>query len=63
LLIHGMRDRVLSAYCSESIYRRASEPKDIILYDGADHGLDEVAEEVHQVIRDWAIEKLNNVVF
>lgn len=40
---------------------KSQEPKRLMLYPGADHGLDEVAQEVHQVVRDWVIEKLNNV--
>jgi len=60
LLIHGTVDRVLTAACSEYVYQVAHEPKHLILYKGADHGLDEVAEEVHQVVHGWIVEKLKN---
>lgn len=59
LLIHGTVDRVLTPACSEYIYQIAHEPKCLILYEGADHSLNEVSEEVHQVVRDWIVEKLN----
>jgi fermentation-respiration switch protein FrsA (DUF1100 family) len=61
LLIHGKRDKVLSPSCSQYIYSLSREPKHLILYDGADHGLDEVAEEVHQEVRPWIVEKLKEV--
>jgi len=60
LLIHGTVDRVLTPACSEYVYQVAHEPKHLILYKGADHGLDEVAEEVYQVVHDWIVEKLKN---
>lgn len=58
LLIHGTVDRILSPTCSEYIYSLAQEPKRLILYEGADHGLDEVAEEVDRVVRDWIVENV-----
>lgn len=58
LLLHGTDDPVLSPSCSQSVYDMALEPKHLILYPGATHGLDEVAEEVHKVVRDWVINQL-----
>lgn len=58
LLLHGTADPVLTPLCSQNVYKLALEPKHIILYPGATHGLDEVAEEVHQVVRDWLIKQL-----
>ena len=60
LLLHGTADPVLSPACSEYVYELALEPKHLILYPNAGHGLDEVAEEVHQVVRDWVIQQLNS---
>lgn len=58
LLIHGTVDRVLTPACSEYIYQIAHEPKCLILYEGTDHALNQVSAEVHQVVRDWIVERL-----
>jgi dienelactone hydrolase len=58
LLLHGTTDPVLTPLCSQHVYQLALEPKHLILYRNASHGLDEVAQEVHQVVRDWVIEQL-----
>lgn len=58
LLLHGTGDQVLIPACSEYVYQIAHEPKRLILYEGAAHCLDEVAEEVYQVVRDWIVEQL-----
>ena len=58
LLLHGMSDPILPPECSRNIYKRALEPKQLILYPNAGHGLDEVAMEVHQVVRDWILTEL-----
>lgn len=60
LLLHGMADRVLSPYCSQRVYQLALEPKHLILYPNADHGLNEVADEVYQVVRHWIVQQLNH---
>lgn len=59
LLLHGTADRVLSPVCSEHAYASARDPKEIILYEGAGHGLDEVAGEVHQRVFDWLVTRLS----
>ena len=58
LLIHGTVDSILTPACSKYVYKIAHQPKRLILYEGADRGLDEVAEEVYQVVRDYILEKL-----
>lgn len=58
LLIHGTADPVLPPACSEYVYQTALEPKRLMLYPDATHGLDEVATEVHEVVRDWLVEHL-----
>jgi hypothetical protein len=62
LLLHGTADPVLPPVCSQHVYELAFEPKRLILYPDAAHGLDEVAGEVYQVVRDWVIEQLNRSV-
>lgn len=41
LLIHGEEDDVLPDLCSRDLYRRAEEPKQLLLYPECGHGLDE----------------------
>ncbi len=58
LLIHGKEDRVLSSVSSAYVYRLAHEPKRLILYEGAGHTLDEVADEVYNEVKGWIIANL-----
>jgi cephalosporin-C deacetylase-like acetyl esterase len=55
LLIHGTDYKVLPPYCSSYVYNLANHPKEIIFYKGATHGLDEAAEQVHQMVHDWLV--------
>lgn len=59
LLLHGTSDPVLPASCSQYVYQIAREPKRVILYPNGGHGLDEVADEVYLVVRDWIVQQLN----
>jgi pimeloyl-ACP methyl ester carboxylesterase len=58
LLIHGIDDDVLPPICSSYVYNKASDPKHIILFEGAKHGLEEAAEEIHQTIYQWLLKHL-----
>ena len=58
LLIHGTNDTVLSDRCSRQIYAAAGEPKEMKLYPGAGHGLDEVRQELLDLLVRWIPEKL-----
>lgn len=53
LLLHGEADHVLNPIASQHVYRIATEPKQLILYPNAGHGLDEVAEDVHRTVLNW----------
>lgn len=53
LLIHGAADEVLPSACSTMTWRRAGEPKELRILEGARHVLDEAAEEVHEAVRAW----------
>jgi pimeloyl-ACP methyl ester carboxylesterase len=53
LLVHGLEDAVLPPGSSRLTFRRASQPKELSLIDGAGHGLDEAADEVHDLVRAW----------
>lgn len=58
LLAHGERDTVLPPYSSEYVHALAHEPKRLVLYEVGGHGLHEVAEDVHRLVREWLVEKL-----
>lgn len=58
LLLHGTNDEILAHACSEQIYDRANEPKEIVLYEGGRHGLDECRDEVDRDLVNWLVGKL-----
>ncbi|GAB1543069.1 dienelactone hydrolase family protein [Scytonema sp. NUACC21] len=59
LLLHGTSDLVLPPSCSQYVYQLALEPKRLIMYPDAGHGLDEVADEVYLMVRNWIVQQLN----
>jgi fermentation-respiration switch protein FrsA (DUF1100 family) len=58
LLMHGTADEILPHACSLDIYRRAAEPKEIKLYPGCRHGLDECRDRLDQDLTDWIVRVL-----
>jgi len=58
LLIHGDRDQNLPARCSENIYQWANEPKELVIYPGCGHFLRECHDEMHDLLKNWLMEKL-----
>jgi alpha/beta superfamily hydrolase len=58
LLIHGTADRVLPFACSEEIYADAHEPKELRLFKGAGHNLDEARQEVLDLLVHWIPQQL-----
>ncbi len=58
LLIHGTADEILPDACSADVMRRAREPKELRLFPGARHGLDEAREEILDLLVDWLSEHL-----
>ncbi|GBD23635.1 hypothetical protein HRbin29_01303 [bacterium HR29] len=53
LLVHGMEDTVLSYEASEEIYRRAAEPKRLVLYAEAGHSLFQAKDELFDLLLEW----------
>jgi len=53
LLVHGTEDEILPDSCSLYIYALAKEPKDLILYSGSKHGLDQCVEELDRDLKNW----------
>ena len=58
LLIHGTDDDVLWPICSSYVYNKASDPKHIIMFEGAGHRLEEAAEDIYQTTYRWLLEHL-----
>jgi pimeloyl-ACP methyl ester carboxylesterase len=53
LLLHGQDDSVLSPDSSRKVHRIAQEPKQLVIFSGTGHGLDESADTVRHLTRDW----------
>jgi dienelactone hydrolase len=58
LIIHGTGDKTLSYECSVDIADRADQPKKLVLFPGADHGISQNKDEMHKLVRDWFREHL-----
>lgn len=53
LVAHGKADTRLPFSCAVAIYDWAKEPKELVLYEGAEHRLDECREELGDLLREW----------
>ncbi|MBE0609987.1 MAG: dienelactone hydrolase family protein [Dehalococcoidia bacterium] len=53
LLVHGMADTILDHEASEDIYRRALEPKRIVLFAEAGHSLIQAKDAIDALLSDW----------
>jgi pimeloyl-ACP methyl ester carboxylesterase len=53
LLIHGETDEILPPRCSHDIFHRANDPKELILYPGCMHGLDQCAAALDRDLTAW----------
>ena len=58
LLIHGTDDDVLSPMCSRQIFAAAGQPKELKLFPGNGHGLDESRQEILDLLVRWIPEQL-----
>jgi alpha/beta superfamily hydrolase len=61
LLVHGMADTILSHEASEDIYRRAREPKRIVLFAEAGHSLIQAKQQIDDLLSDWLPARLGGV--
>jgi len=61
LLVHGMADTILSHEASEDIYRRAREPKRIVLFAEAGHSLIQAKQQIDDLLADWLPARLGGV--
>jgi pimeloyl-ACP methyl ester carboxylesterase len=53
LVVHGKSDTRLPYTCGVQIYSWAKEPKQLVLYDGAEHRLEECREELETLLGEW----------
>ena len=53
LLVHGKADTRLPYSCAMHIYRKALQPRKLVLYEGAEHRLEECREELETLLGDW----------
>ncbi len=58
LLVHGSADEVLDSEASEDIYRRAADPKQLVIYGDAGHSLGTVAEALDELVATWVEARL-----
>ena len=58
LVVHGADDKVLPVYCSEHVYEQACEPKRLIIYKRAGHGLDEASQDLYDLVYGWFVNNL-----
>lgn len=53
LFAHGESDEILLPACSRDLYARAGDPKELILYPGCRHGLDQCREAIDRDLMRW----------
>lgn len=60
LIVHGKADTRLPYSCGMQVYEWANEPKKLVLYDGAEHRLEECREELATLLTEWIPATLNS---
>ncbi len=53
LFLHGEADEILPPLCSRTLHARADQPKELVLYPGCRHGLDECREALDRDLLRW----------
>jgi alpha/beta superfamily hydrolase len=59
LVVHGKADTRLTFVCGQQIYDMANEPKQLVLYEGAEHRLEECRDELEELLGHWIPETLS----
>ncbi len=59
LVVHGKADTRLPFRCAEMIYEWAKEPKELVLYEGAEHRLEECRDELESLLTTWIPDTLH----
>lgn len=60
LLIHGTADQVLPDRCSRRLYAEAREPKELVLFEGDGHGIEQHRAELLRTLDEWCAATLLN---
>ncbi len=60
LVVHGKNDTRLPFSCGVQIYDWAQEPKQLVLYEGAEHRLQECGEELEALLEQWIPDTLSS---
>ena len=58
LVVHGKADTRLAFACGQQIYDMAQEPKELVLYEGAEHRLEECRDDLEELLGRWIPETL-----
>ncbi len=58
LVVHGKADTRLAFACGQQIYDMANEPKELVLYEGAEHRLEECRDDLEELLGRWIPETL-----
>ena len=58
LVVHGKADTRLDFSCGQQIYDMAREPKELVLYEGAEHRLEECRDDLEELLGKWIPETL-----
>lgn len=58
LAVHGKADTRLAFSCGQQIYDMAREPKELVLYEGAEHRLEECRDDLEELLGKWIPETL-----
>jgi pimeloyl-ACP methyl ester carboxylesterase len=53
IFIHGEQDEILPPSCSRVLHNQAGDPRELILYPGCFHGLDQCREELDRDLTRW----------
>ena len=61
LVVHGKSDTRLPYSCGVQIHDWAKEPKELVIFDGAEHRLDECGDELESLLGKWIPEKLRSI--
>jgi alpha-beta hydrolase superfamily lysophospholipase len=59
LAVHGKADTRLAYACAQQIYDWANEPKELVLYEGAEHRLEECRDDLEELLGRWIPETLS----
>lgn len=60
LVVHGKSDSRLPYSCGVQIHDLAQEPKQLVLYEGAEHRLEECKDELESLLLEWIPTTLNS---